>query len=351
MASAFIYKVLYGVPFMAVLAWILVINTVAFTLALAVGVLALSRSRRSLTGRGALIFALAVTVGGAIARTLAIRVLAGLGLSPLPTFTTTFFLVQLSLGVILIASVTAVIIYASSRERALDETFGQLARTQVSLAAEEEAVRGQVFDQLHGSLQAEFVAMRQELADLADRTPDPEAADTARRLEGQLDRVYREGVQTITRALYPAGLEAGLRTALTELQERMAGAVALVVIVDPVVGAMDDPTTGGIHREARMASFRIVEEAVSNAVEHSQAREAIIDIGSHLADGAVALDLHVSHDVVAPVTIVEGSGLARMKARARALGGRVEYRVQDGRFIVSAQIPLMRVDEGRWSSA
>lgn len=350
MASAFIYKVLYGVPFMAVLAWILVINTVALTLALAVGVLALSRSRRSLTGRGALTFALAVTVGGAIARTIAIRVLSGLGLSPLPTLTTTFFLVQLSLGVILIASVTAAIIYASSRERALDETFGQLARTQVSLAAEEEAVRGQVFDQLHGSLQAEFVAMRQELTDLADRTPDPEAANTARRLEGQLDRVYREGVQTITRALYPAGLEAGLRTALTELTERMAGGIELVVDVDPVVSAMDDPTTGGIHRDARMAAFRIIEEAVSNAMEHSEARHATIDITSRLSGNGVTLDLCIWHDVAAPVTIVEGSGLARMKARARALGGRVEYGTRAGRFTVTAELPLARADDGRWSS-
>lgn len=351
MASSFIYNILYKAPFLPVLLWILAVNTVLLTLALAVGILVLSRARRSLTGRGAIIFALAVTGSGAVARTVVIRLLYDMGLTPLPAFNNTFFLVQLVLGVILVASVTAAIIYASSRERALDETFAQLARTQASLAAEEEAVRGQVFDQLHGSLQAEFVAMRQSLLDLANQTSDPDAASEARRLEGQLDRVYQDGVQTVTRALYPAGLEVGLRTAMTELQDRLAGAIELEVNVDPIVTAMDNPTTGGIHRDARMAAFRIVEEAVSNAMEHSQAREAVIDITSRLSDGAVMLNLRIAHLVEAPVTVTEGSGLARMRARARALGGTVDYGTRGNQFTVIAELPLVRVDEGRWNPA
>lgn len=348
-AAAVIYRSLFGIPVAKSLTWLLAMNVVTMTVALAGGALALSRMHRTLDGIRALAFATGIGLGGAAFRLLLVRGSMELGFSPLPEVGTAFLVIQLSLGLLFVAALGSAIVYASGRERALDTMFADLSRAQLSLAQEEEQVRGEVFDHLHGTLQAEFVAMRQTLQDLADSTSDPAAAQAASRVETQLDRTYRDGVQELTRALYPPGLEAGLAIALVELQGRLAGALDLQMEMDPIVATMDDPISGGIHRDARMAAYRIVEEAAANAMEHSNARSVGVQLSSHLEDGSVRLDIRVSHEVDAPVTVTEGSGLARMRARARALGGSVEYGTVDHRFTVRAVLPLVRPDSGRWS--
>lgn len=348
-ASAGIYRTLYDIPVVRTLGWLMAMNTIAMTVALAGGAFALSRMRRTLTGWRALAFAIGVGLGGAVFRLLLVRGSISLNASPLPEVSTAFFLVQLSLGLIFIAALSSAILYASGRESTLDTAFAELNRAQLSLAQEEEQVRGEVFDHLHGTLQAEFVAMRQELTDLAATTSDPQAAQVASDVEQKLARAYREGVQELTRALFPPGLEAGLQIALIELQERLTGAMTLTVAVHPIVAAMDDPISGGIHRDARMAAYRIVEEAAANAMEHSNARQVDVDVSSLLDDSSVCLDLRIAHRVDTPVVVTEGSGLARMRTRARALGGSVDYGTVDHRFTVRAVLPLLRPDGGRWS--
>ena len=82
------------------------------------------------------------------------------------------------------------------------------------------------------------------------------------------------------------------------------------------------------------------EEAASNALKHSKATEVLVVLGSQLVDGSVSLDIEVSNDLSEAVVITEGTGLERMKMRARSLGGWADYASADGRFIVLASVPL-----------
>lgn len=348
-AAAAVYRTLYDISMATILLWLWTLNLTILTIAMAVGALILRRLRRPLDGPRALFFALSVSISSAVVRFIVIRVTYPLDLTPLPDVDTPYFLIQLALGFVLVTILSSAIVYASSRERALDEAFVDLNRAQVSLAQEEEQVRAQVFDQLHGSLQAQFVAMRQALVDLASTSSDPHTVKVATDVERNLDSTYREGVQTLTRTLIPSGLEAGLGIALAELDTRLGGSIEIDVHMDPVITTMDNPMTGGIHRDVRLAAYRIVEEAAANAMEHSHARQVDVDVSSRLEDGAAMLDLEVSHAVAATVTVEEGSGLARMRARARALGGSASYGCEDSRFIVRATLPMARPDGGRWS--
>jgi signal transduction histidine kinase len=47
----------------------------------------------------------------------------------------------------------------------------------------------------------------------------------------------------------------------------------------------------------------------------------------------------------------EGSGMARTRSRARALGGQVAYGSVESTSSVRAQLPRARPDEGRWTQA
>lgn len=257
-----------------------------------------------------------------------------------PQYWWRFAALQLAMGLVFLTCASVAIIYGSVLERALESSFTAHARTQSALLHEEESVRGQVFDQLHGGLQAEFVSMRRILDDLAERTSDPEAAATARALDGRLEAVYRRGVETVARALSPAGIEAGLLPAVRELRERLVGASDVEIETDPIVRLLDDPTTGGMRREVRLAAYRVIEEAVSNASRHARASQVDVRITSTLRDGQPQLLLHVSSPCPHRVEVIEGQGLTRMRSRVDALGGDVRLTSTTDTFTISARLPL-----------
>lgn len=342
--ASIIYGSVYGAPVLETMVWLWGTNIVSIAIALVLGAAVLARITRSLDGLRAIAFAVSVSLFGALVRIGIIRLTDN---GPLPEMRSWFLAIQFSFGIVVIAAITAAVVYGSSRERLIAEVFARLERAQANLAHEEESVRADVFDQLHGSLQAEFVAVRRSLAHLAETTADPSAARTAAEADAHLDRIYREGVGAVARAMRPAGLEAGILVALAELQGRIGQGAELIVSMDPVVAVMDDPMTGGLHHDIRMATFRIIEEAVSNAMRHAQAPAIDVGITTELRDGAPTLVIRVDNALPAPIHVTPGAGLSRMEARAHALGGRLQIQQGEGVFSIVAMLPLARTDTGR----
>ncbi|POX48247.1 two-component sensor histidine kinase [Streptomyces sp. Ru71] len=90
---------------------------------------------------------------------------------------------------------------------------------------------------------------------------------------------------------------------------------------------------------ADLAAFRIVQEALTNVVRHSQSRHARVRLGH---DGR-ALRLRIDDDGPASGADAGGSGngLAGMRERAAALGGTIEAGPRpDGGWRVLAELPL-----------
>lgn len=287
----------------------------------------------------------AVRAIGYVAITTALGTLVRLAVYPLlgPDLGWRYIGFQIALALVYVGSVSAAILYGSTLERALAASHATTARTQAALSHEEESVRAQVFDQLHGSLQAEFVAMSRILVDLADRTSDPDAARTATDLSHRLESVYRHGVETVARALSPAGLEVGLLPAVHELEARVSGSTTITLSADPIVGILDDPMTGGMRREVRVAAYRVIEEAVSNAIRHSSATAVHVELSSTLRDGQPQLLVRVTNARHARAEVVDGQGLTRMRSRVDALGGDVRITSSPDAFTVAARLPLQAI--------
>lgn len=285
-----------------------------------------------------------------VAGAVRLGVVASFRLGPGPTGNgPVYLLIQVSVLVLLFGAVTAALYYGDGRERAIDESYAELARSQQALAHEEESVRGRVFDQLHGTVQSQLAAARIQLGVLASQTDDPEARRIALAVDEQLDEMYRTSIRSIARALSPASLEAGLMPALRELAIRLEGATDLRLTADPVVAVLDDPTRAGMHGQVRIAAYRVVEEAVSNAVRHAHAEQVDVRVTSELSGGVPVLVLEVSDDGPTTGPIVDGEGLRRMRSRIAALGGTLEIRTAQPGVTVRAALPLERRDEGRWS--
>jgi len=90
---------------------------------------------------------------------------------------------------------------------------------------------------------------------------------------------------------------------------------------------------------ARLTAVRIVQEAVTNALRHSQTSRLVIDIDLQAAQLVIEVsDFGVGF---APATVQGGRGLAGMRQRVQATGGCLDLASAPGRGArVRAQIPL-----------
>ncbi|MYT75076.1 MULTISPECIES: sensor histidine kinase [unclassified Streptomyces] len=119
---------------------------------------------------------------------------------------------------------------------------------------------------------------------------------------------------------------------LPELVEQAAGAG--LTVETATRGKRMTPAPG-----ADLAAFRIVQEALTNVVRHSESRRAHmqLDYGKGVLTVTVDDDGPASHAEAGG----SGNGLAGMRERAAALGGTIEAGPRpDGGFRVVAELPL-----------
>jgi signal transduction histidine kinase len=97
-------------------------------------------------------------------------------------------------------------------------------------------------------------------------------------------------------------------------------------------------TVGSLPASIDLAAYRIVQEALTNAVRHSGGSHALV----HVEHGEAALVVQVDDDGRnARRASVPGNGIAGMTERAHALGGTLEAGpTVEGGFRVRAWIPL-----------
>jgi len=212
-------------------------------------------------------------------------------------------------------------------EREQAERAARVAHRMLLNARENE--RRRLARELHDSIGQELVAMKTALqAAGSDRADSRLAA-----LGDQCVRLIRE-VRDICHGLYPATLESlGLAAALRQLEQSCGSAVDFSVTCDP---ALAKPCLAA---QQRIALYRIAQEAVSNAMRHSQASQITISLGwKDQSVQMVVTDNGRGFDVGG--LEVRGLGLRTMEDRARAIGGAARV-VSDARGTrVEVRAPL-----------
>lgn len=220
-----------------------------------------------------------------------------------------------------------------------------LGEAQARATAAEERVRAAVAEMLHGGVQSRLMVAVRSL-DEARRAiaTDPDAA--AAMIAGvvaDLDALREIDVRQGSRLLHPAIIGAGLRAALFELAERFAACLRVRLHFTPTAQALDDPLRSGLPADLRLAAYRLVEEALNNAVRHGSASTAEVRV--HLTGRKHGTDLvvEVRDDGRGfdPMTAAPGLGLAVLRDRAERLGGGVVVESAPGRgTVVRAHLPL-----------
>ncbi|ONK12374.1 sensor histidine kinase [Streptomyces sp. MP131-18] len=126
---------------------------------------------------------------------------------------------------------------------------------------------------------------------------------------------------------------------LAELTERLPLPVTLHLAAGP-------PSAGPLPPVVELTAYRIVQEALTNVVKHSNARHAAVSVRA--ADGRLLVEVTDDGPGGAHAGGGTGFGLLGMRERATAVGGSLEYGVvPGGGFRVSASLPAASL----WSAA
>jgi signal transduction histidine kinase len=204
-------------------------------------------------------------------------------------------------------------------------------------AAEEE--RRRISLELHDDASQRLAAILVRVR-IARSVADPEAKDAV------LEEVRRElaetadGLRRYAQGLRPPALdELGLGAAIESHVRHVSEAAATPVEVRVEgVGRLESP-------EAELALYRIVQEGITNALRHSQARQITVSIERF--NGAVVAtvdDNGVGFDAERMLAIQYGDhglGLFGMKERAEYVGGWVDVRSEPGKgTTVRAAVPV-----------
>jgi signal transduction histidine kinase len=205
----------------------------------------------------------------------------------------------------------------------------ELAHLSARMVEQHEEERRRLSRELHDETAQVFSAVKMELGVLRDAVP-PEAAGRIDHALALVDTGIR-GIRSVVHSLRPSllddlGLLPALRSLITEFTQRSGLAVSL-----------DAPNTlAPLSKDAELALFRALQEALANVVRHADARRVDVDLvvepralqlavrddGRGLAEGRAEAAEREGH-----------MGLAGMRERIAALGGsvRVGRGTADGR--------------------
>lgn len=196
-----------------------------------------------------------------------------------------------------------------------------------------EAERKRVARELHDELGQSVTAIRLVAASIAQRQDSPAEAVQAAGHITQIAAGLYDGVQRIVRELRPAVLDdADLAAALDDLARewrRHHPAPELTLTRHGDCADLGEATS--------LTAFRLVQEALTNAVRHSRPQRIAIDVRRDDA----GLTLAVRNDGP-PLAASAGSGqgLAGMKERVAALGGTLRAGPLADGYEVVAMLPL-----------
>ena len=206
-------------------------------------------------------------------------------------------------------------------------------RLRMSLHAMEEE-RSRWARELHDETLQGLGALRVLLSSARRALGNPEAEGALGRAIEQVDDEIRN-LRSLITDLRPAALdEIGLEAALDSLldQRREQGSIEIEARIE--LGGLP----GRLAPELETAVYRLIQEALTNVVKHSEASRAVTQVsveGDHVVarveDDGRGFDSGVSHP---------GFGLAGMRERATLVGGRVEIESTVAGTRISAVFPL-----------
>ena len=217
------------------------------------------------------------------------------------------------------------------RNEALLSEYRKMKRrllTDEQAARQEE--RAQIARDIHDSVGHKLTALLMQL-EVTRLQSKGEAAEQLQELKS-LAKESLEETRNAVKALKHD--EAGGVTAIIGLIRKLEAESFLRTQFSVKHGALSVP----LGNDQMVIVYRAVQEALTNIMRHSRAREAEIVFE---APGASIFRFTVSNKTVGTVAFREGFGLASMRERIELAGGEFKAGPENGLFIVKGSLPLI----------
>ena len=208
----------------------------------------------------------------------------------------------------------------------------------------QEAERSDIARDLHDEVSPFLFAINVDLATLARLVKERRTTELADHVESAADAVrhLQREVRNLLGRLRPIGLaEFGLADAIGSIAEfwrRRHPEIAYQVDIAPECASLGELADTTI--------YRVVQEALSNAVRHAKPTRIAVSIARTPDGGRDATTVEIADDGPGMrESSAVGYGLLGMTERVRALGGTLSFRNQpDGGLVVTAVVPCADAD-------
>ncbi|SLN19096.1 cache domain-containing protein [Roseisalinus antarcticus] len=244
---------------------------------------------------------------------------------------TTLYILAIAIGALLVVFGTGLVL--NIRERWLaDAKLKELTQRIIDTQEEE---RGRVARELHDSISQILVSVRYAL-ELARRRlslGDARASDSLDKGIDALGGAIQE-VRRISRDLRPGVLDdLGLGPALQTLTEEFTARTGITVDFETVV------FRNRLDEDARIALYRIAQEALTNIERHSGATHATMSLKGNRMGGLLRIADN-GRGLPKDVETARGLGLRNMAERVEHLGGTFRLSAAHPGTLIEAQVPL-----------
>jgi signal transduction histidine kinase len=201
-------------------------------------------------------------------------------------------------------------------EDAQDRLRELAASLQIAREEERRSLAMDIHDEIGGGLAGVSLALHRVKRDAGGGAPL--AQERLERLCGDLDRVG-ESVRRLAREMRPAtldefGLVEAIRSLVEDVRERTSAQIELRVTTSGTVGL---PPEDGIH------VYRIVQEAMTNAVKHSDSPTIALTLSNSDASFEIVVE-DAGRGLPPSFASSRSLGIANMYHRAQLVGGSLE---------------------------
>jgi len=216
----------------------------------------------------------------------------------------------------------------------------ELHRSRQRIVTVQESVRRDIAQQLHGSVQNRLIILMHRLTELEKSAPTKEMADDIKDLYQKLGEVVDGYVRPISHRLYPSILRRGLVVALQSLADQFEDALPIELTLDTGLHQQERSNPRIIPEQVRLAAYRIVEEALTNAVKHAKGGNVFIEL-EVFSKGWFRLMVRDTGPGFDPTSAEAGLGTLAIKDNAEVVGGSciVRSSASEGTEVI-ATLPL-----------
>ena len=219
-----------------------------------------------------------------------------------------------------------------------------LERSRTRILAVSESLRREIAFRLHGAVQNKLILMLHRIGRLVDARPRVFEAEVVG-IREELERLIENDIRKFSVTIYPDILRRGLVPALESLADRFQREVPLEMDLDPDIARGEKTNSEIIPERVRLSAYRVVEEALTNTIKHSQAKNAAVTLDQP-AKGLLRVRVYDDGQGFDVEDESEGIGLGTMRDYAEALGGQcVVDSARDNGTTVTATLPFTRVTQ------